>query len=346
MKIHEPSYYSAFSCIADRCPDTCCRGWEVVIDEKTRRQYEALEGPVGDYVRSCLQTDEDGDCCMKSRDGRCSMLLENGLCLLQKTYGERILSQVCARYPRFFHEFGSLTEKGISLSCPVACALILNTPFTIIETDNDDLPSPNDIDPATYYAFLRGRSVAFRIAETSRFSVSHRMALLLAFAEELETAVDHPDPVLNRWSDAGFLADKLTTLHPKRRADFQKLVSVYCSMEPLTERYPSLLKKLDRCPPMPDETTGQRLLQYFLYKYFLQAAYDGKLLKKVQLAAASLLMCNALLAAWNPQTEADKIDLLHLYSRELEHSEPNLEVFFRWAGKGRQKFLTALLLHP
>lgn len=274
------------------------------------------------------------------------MLLENGLCLLQKTYGEHILSQVCARYPRFFHEFGSLTEKGISLSCPVACELILNTPFAITETVNDDLPSPNDIDPAFYYAFLRGRTAAFRIAADSRFSVCHRTALLLAFAEELESAVDHPDLVLDTWSDAGFLADKLAALYPKRSADFQKLVSVYRSMEPLTERYPTLLKKLDRCPPLPDETTGQRLLQYFLYKYFLQAAYDGKLLKKVQLAAASLLMCSALFAAWSPQTEADKIDLLHLYSRELEHSEPNLAVFFRWAGKRRQKYLTALLLRP
>ena len=34
MKIREPEYYSKFKCIADRCPDTCCRYWQVELDEE------------------------------------------------------------------------------------------------------------------------------------------------------------------------------------------------------------------------------------------------------------------------------------------------------------------------
>ena len=30
-----PDYYHEFSCIAGECEDTCCAGWQIVIDEKT-----------------------------------------------------------------------------------------------------------------------------------------------------------------------------------------------------------------------------------------------------------------------------------------------------------------------
>ena len=344
MKHHAPSYYAAFACAAGACPDTCCRSWEVVVDEETRRYYEALEGPLGDRVRACLRRDEEGDSYLAFREGGCPMLRPDGLCSLQFAYGEQALSRVCDRYPRFRYEFGGLAEEGVSLSCPAACRLILETPFSISETVDDAPPSLNDIDPGRFYAVLRGRAVAFAIAADRRFTVHERAALLLAFAGALEDAFDDPEPVLHDWCNS--LPEKLAALRPKRRGDFSRLLAVYREMEPLTERYPRMLAALDRCPPLPDETEAERLLQYFLYKYFLQAAYDGKLLKKVQLSAASLLLCGALFAAFPPENREAEIDLLHLYSRELEHSEPNLNCFSRWAGRRRQKLLCALLLRP
>jgi len=344
LKIREPNYYSSFRCAAGDCPDTCCHMWEVVIDETTRRYYESLPGELGDFVRSCLYTDEDGDCCMRSINGSCSMLLESGLCRLQKELGEEALSQVCDRYPRFFHSFGALTERGISLSCPVACGLILDTPFALCESVNSDPPDLNDIDPDLYFALLRGREIAFRIAEDGRFSIRGRMALLLSFAEALDDTLWDAEEVLNEWSRAETHPEKLEALRPSRRSSFEKLVSLWMDMEPLTKRWPQLLQRLDSSAPLPDSETEQRILQYFLYKYFLQAAYDGKLLKKVQLAAAALLMCGALFRAEQPRTWEEEIDLLHLFSRELEHSEPNLAVFYRWAGRRRQYLLRSLLL--
>ena len=35
MKLRIPSYYEEFSCIADKCKDNCCIGWEIDIDEET-----------------------------------------------------------------------------------------------------------------------------------------------------------------------------------------------------------------------------------------------------------------------------------------------------------------------
>ncbi|MBQ6798800.1 MAG: flagellin lysine-N-methylase [Oscillospiraceae bacterium] len=344
MKIREQSCYADFVCIAGDCPDTCCRSWEVVIDEKTKAYYETLPGELGDYVRSCLITDEEGDTCMKPKDGACPMLLESGLCLLQKELGEQALSRVCDRYPRFTHSFGALTERGISLSCPVACEMILYEPFLLTERTNNDPPDLNDLDPDGFFALLQGRQIAFRIAEDARFTVRQRMALLLRFAEELEDSLWDAEEVLQNWSNADLLPETLAALQPSRRSDFGKLTALWQQMEPLTERYPQLLRRLQKPLPLPDEAMEQRLLQYFLYRYFLQAAYDGKLLKKVQLAAASLLLCGAIFAAEHPNTREEEVDLIHLFSRELEHSEPNLAVFYRWAGRRRQYLLRSLLL--
>ena len=344
MKYHKPSYYESFVCIAGDCPDNCCNSWEVVIDEDTRARYETLEGPLGERARSFLRRDADGDSYLAMDHGRCPMLLESGLCSLQKTYGEEILNAVCSRYPRYIYEFGNLTECGVSLSCPAACDLILNTPFSICETVNDELPSLNDIDPMAYYTAHKGREIAFRIAEDRRFPVFARMALILALGSALEDAMDDPSAVLSDWKNPDSWQEKLDAIQPKRRGDFTKLLAVFQSMEPLKKEFPAMLEKLTKTAPLPDAVMAERLLQYYLYKYMLQAAYDGKLLKKLQFAAASLVMEGAIFAAEHPETPQAHTDLLYRFARETEHAESNLQIFTRWAGKRRQTLLISLLL--
>ena len=45
MQITRPDYYKEFTCIADVCPDTCCAGWQIVIDEKSLKKYRRVKGP-------------------------------------------------------------------------------------------------------------------------------------------------------------------------------------------------------------------------------------------------------------------------------------------------------------
>lgn len=47
MKQLIPHFYPNFACIASRCSDSCCIGWEIDIDPDT-----------ADYYRSCIT---DGD---------------------------------------------------------------------------------------------------------------------------------------------------------------------------------------------------------------------------------------------------------------------------------------------
>ena len=43
MFITKPSWYDAFSCLAGRCPDTCCGAWQVEIDERSLALYRSVE---------------------------------------------------------------------------------------------------------------------------------------------------------------------------------------------------------------------------------------------------------------------------------------------------------------
>ena len=50
-----PDYYNKFTCIADKCPDNCCRGWEIDIDEDTLDYYKDLKAYMdAGKVRSTL----------------------------------------------------------------------------------------------------------------------------------------------------------------------------------------------------------------------------------------------------------------------------------------------------
>ena len=45
MLYRYPDYYDRFACIADRCEETCCAGWQIVIDEDALEKYrEKLSG--------------------------------------------------------------------------------------------------------------------------------------------------------------------------------------------------------------------------------------------------------------------------------------------------------------
>ena len=39
MLIVYPDYYKDFLCVAGECEDTCCAGWEIVIDPKSLKKY-------------------------------------------------------------------------------------------------------------------------------------------------------------------------------------------------------------------------------------------------------------------------------------------------------------------
>ena len=118
MKLRVPDYYSEFSCIADKCKDSCCIGWEIDIDEDTHDYYRHIEGAFGEKLRKNMYITEDGDYSFRLKEhGRCPFLNSRNLCDICIELGEEALSEVCTEYPRFAIEYEDVLQKCLSLSC-------------------------------------------------------------------------------------------------------------------------------------------------------------------------------------------------------------------------------------
>jgi lysine-N-methylase len=123
-----------FTCLAERCEDTCCRDWAVSID---RPSFDRLKGvmagtPAGrdrlvhlvvlgspsrhiDALGQ-VQLDENGVCRLLDSDDRCSV---------QAAHGEAALPTTCAIFPRTALAVGDRIEVGASLGCPEISRLVL-----------------------------------------------------------------------------------------------------------------------------------------------------------------------------------------------------------------------------
>ena len=125
MSTWYPSFYPAFRCRADRCRHSCCRGWEIDVDEQSAALYRKLPGELGDELRRALFADEEGWHFRLDGEERCPFLEADGLCRLIRRLGEEALCDICALHPRFFEELDADELWGLGLSCEEATALLL-----------------------------------------------------------------------------------------------------------------------------------------------------------------------------------------------------------------------------
>lgn len=128
-----PEYEPRFRCIGPACEDTCCHGWDLLVDRRSYEKYRSLPpGPLKSLVESSLVRIAEAEATEHqyaafplgpSRD--CPMLTEGKLCGLQAACGESYLTRVCATFPRFIYSVNGIVQKPLMLACPEAARLVL-----------------------------------------------------------------------------------------------------------------------------------------------------------------------------------------------------------------------------
>lgn len=137
-----PDFYDRFQCKADACQHTCCRGWDIDIDDVTADIYQHLDGPLGEAIRQHIAEGPEGWHFCLTADGNCPFLRPDGLCRLIREGGDDILCDICALHPRFFQV---ITDKsgqdrelgGVGLCCEAAAGLLLNSPSPLTFYDDE-----------------------------------------------------------------------------------------------------------------------------------------------------------------------------------------------------------------
>ena len=125
MSVWYPEFYPAFRCRASACRHSCCRGWEIDVDEDSAETYRSLSGALGEELRSALWEDGEGWHFRLDGEERCPFLQPDGLCRLIRELGEDALCEICALHPRFFQEVGADELWGLGLSCEAVTELLL-----------------------------------------------------------------------------------------------------------------------------------------------------------------------------------------------------------------------------
>ena len=123
MRYTEPNYFDSFQCAAGECPDTCCAGWQIVIDKETLKKYTKMSGEFGRVIKKKINWFTGTF--RQDKEKRCAFLNESNLCDLYLHEGESGFCKTCRLYPRHIEEFEGVREIALSISCPEVARILM-----------------------------------------------------------------------------------------------------------------------------------------------------------------------------------------------------------------------------
>lgn len=332
--------YDSFKCIAGECPKSCCIGWQIVIDKDSLKKYKKEKGEFKSRLKEGIDYKEGA-----FRQGcgkRCSMLNKDNLCDMQLSMGEEALCYTCGMYPRHVEEYEGIREYSLSLSCPEAARMAVERidriGFTDSEDDEDEFY--DDFDYMLYSKLVDAREVIYKIAQDRTVRIEKRMALILAFAGELQECLNGDklfdmDDLIGSWND--YSSKKEQKFKPED-------IKFLYSLETLEDDWHSILDTACEYLSKPGVMAGisdatkreeialEQILVLLLYTYFCGAVYDDMIFSKACLCVYSVEwifeIYRSRIDLNGLQTEAAKLNelikSLYLYAREVEHSDLNL----------------------
>ncbi|MBQ0037073.1 MAG: flagellin lysine-N-methylase [Clostridiales bacterium] len=323
MKICRPVQDMVFRCLADGCPDTCCAGWEIPVDEESAARWQKLPPEWRDRMVEATEW-SSGERQLKRHHGRCVLLNERNLCELYAACGIDALCRTCHLHPRFVAEYGGLREIMPGLSCPAWAELYLmsDEKVTFITEESDELPAYNEIDASLFYRLKKAREKAFDLLQDRSIPLDKRIDALLALAEATDGVSERGDVP-------------------------QSVLSAYIrklrQLEILTPQWRELLQRSHPSVPQPwRETVGERLLIYYVFRFWLRGVYSGKVLPWAKLAVWSCISAFALAA--DCETREEFCEVIRLYSKEIEHNTENVDALYRVLCRHSGRYSVAGLL--
>lgn len=327
-----PWFYDDFVCIADRCTDNCCAGWEIDIDEPAMERFRKVPGEFGERLRSAVH-ERDGQRCFALAAGdRCSLLREDGLCELILHCGDEILCDICALHPRFFNNSGEVSEGGLGLCCEEVCRLLYSSPepFRLV-MDEADLAAMSSDDEVTA-SFRRERDELFGILRDRSLGFFDRLARCAEFAWNIQQQIEGGTPAM--------LPQEWTSITGSE--DIVRLLDTLAAMESINDEWTQLLERLIQrreeliaavpvfLAEFPD-WRYEHIAAYGIFRHYTGSLEDSAAYARVMLACCSALTVLLMdCMKWLDKgslTEWDMILDLKLYSKQVEYSQENTDSF-------------------
>lgn len=186
--LHSTAFVARFSCLGDKCEDTCCKSWSMQVDEATYSRYQSQAPELLDAVTTghdgghIMRRDPATDFCVKFADG---------LCGIHRDYGSDFLGDACHFYPRVTRRLADTTLMTATMSCPEIARLALfedDSAFAFGEGAVDRVPDAlKDYAPAGLDAEGARKIHEAFIASAldDSHSAAHNMARIVSVAHSL-----------------------------------------------------------------------------------------------------------------------------------------------------------------
>ncbi len=311
MEKYYPSYYNDFRCLAEKCPDTCCAKWEIVIDDDTLMKYSESSGQFAESIRSHLIKNEEGETCFLLKDNKCPFLCYDGLCEIHKQLGEDFTGRVCREHPRFTEEYDGFSEISLSVSCPETINILFNNrsvsyPTPVYEGDDEVLS-----------LLIASRKEILETNQNAEIII--KTILDKAADDQLEIDLvyitDHPvfnTELINNY--LSFINDscELLTIEWKKYLE-NALVSEISQEE---------IKRFI----INNESNFIRSLKYFVYRYYLKAVNDLDIYSRALFIILSCYSAVYIAVANDILFE----EAIRLFSKEIEHNLINLDTVIEY----------------
>lgn len=331
-----PHYYKKFHCTASECEDTCCAGWEIMIDKKSLETYKNAEGPFGNRLHNSINWKEGS---FSQYHHRCALLNEENLCDLYTEMGPDSLCKTCRTYPRHIEEFDGVREYSLCMSCMEAAGIVLGTtePVRFLSKEDEREEQEDayeDFDFFLYTKLTDARERLLEILQDRTIKSPVRMKLGLALTHDLQRRIRdgklyEVDGILERFQKENRveilnrnLERKLGKKSEGTGARYELMSALYEELEklePLHHHWPDHRAKMKKTlyesgkeayekqrEEFLASEAGERmelfleqLMVYFVFTYFCGAAYNENAYGKYKFSlACTMLLEDMAQAVW------------------------------------------------
>lgn len=331
MKLRTPEYFKEFHCIADKCKDCCCIGWEIDIDDKTADIYSKIPGKFGEKLRKNITFDKTKSFILDKHE-RCPFLNNKNLCEIFINLGQNNLCEICTEHPRYYEWFNGIKEGGIGLCCEEAARIILsqNKKFNTCEIEIP-FESADEYDSGFYLYLCNSRNKIISYLDNTSLPFNLRIRNVLWYAYAIQENIDN-----NSLNDVD-----ISVVNSYSQSNLQPVLEFFLTLEPFDTNwipylrdcinlYNNSLSKIKNFEISHHEIFKflQNISIYFIWRYFLKGVFDEDVLSKVKLMVVSVAVIKYLFfCKWlktGNLTFNDCSEIAKNYSKEIEYSEDNL----------------------
>ena len=333
-------YTEVFHCTAGDCPDSCCKGWEIVIDPKTLQTYQQTCSPIGETIRSTLTKNEDDEWMFQNReDGNCPFWNAEKLCDLQIQAGEHLLCDTCRQFPRIPQDYTLFTEHVLSLACPEAARLVLTQtePFQAIPLTQAEPSEPINEAELPYSlnwmnCLLETRAVLLQLFQETSIPLAEALCYGLHYVQQFQDWIEEKT---DDFPELQPIPSKPVFLH------HESVLHLYDTLEWMTPEWADWMQQIQQHPVTDADLQAfakvaepwipafRNFCSYYIYLYWLQALNTGNALIQYQKLLTALHEI-AIVSAWklretHTYTLTDCMIIVQRYAKEVMHDAENIE---------------------